>query len=360
MDQPMDRVWWNQITNAQRFINGAVENALSGKSIVLSLPEEIPWYATLRRRIETGLQNQDASKSFVSIRSPEKEVGRFLLHQYCEGETRSQYRPNLSYAAFLAQTDHMLLNNRYVWVENVPPNLWREWMEFLSEYHTACPKGKRQAVFLLICRDCSLLIPQRRQVAWMNYSRLIHDYDSFTFCSLVASSVTCDSCLRPYLVELVHSLCGNDIELCAACMADGQAFLENPEATLEAIVQTQYRSNEQPFTLPPAVHGRVSPVWAAQIKTIFPLLERYRNYLVEQYAAQIQRNLPIQSLYNEIWEPQEAELGVLFYMTRSGVLPLPLSEYNRLGQFREARNKLAHSKPLSLSLIEELYQFKEK
>jgi len=354
----MERVWWEQITNARGFLQKTVDAALSGKSVLLSLPEYIPWYDALRDGIETELNNLDASKTFECLSSPESEIGKFLLYRYCGEEKRGKYRPSLTYPVFLAQCSDIVLNDRYIWVEDIPKNCWKEWMDFLSMYHIAMRKDKRPAVFILVCRESGLKIPSKRQIVQVNYWNLVHNYDSFTFCTLAASDSPCRAALRPYLAELAYSLCGNDIELCAACIASGQRFLEAPETALRDIIRTQRRSSGEPFCydLSPDAVGR--RIWESQIKTVFPLIEHYRHSFVERYARGISQNLPLRgSAYEEIEEPQDVELGLLFYLVKGCSLHVHPDEYDRLELFRNARNRLAHLKPLALEMIEEIYRF---
>lgn len=361
----MNHVWWDKITNAHRFIDAIVNTALVGSSVILTLPQQIPWFDTLYTYIKEELENQDSVKSFIDLSSPKQDVGKFLLNQFCTEEQRIQYRPSQSCAVFLGQCRSTVLNDHYVWVEDIPRDLWKDWIDFLTEYHANMCSNRSPAVFFLVCTEDGVQISPRRNVSCFNYRQQIHEYDYFSFCMLAASSSALGAsnnktALRSYLAELTYALCGNDIELCAACIATGRRFLEKPEETLHLIMRTQRRSDGFSFfcnTSPEAVSRKI---WEAQIKTVFPCIEHFRQQFIDNYTKEIQSLLPMKgSDLEEIHEPLDVELGLLFYMVRGCLLQVSTEEYKQLEMFREARNLLAHLKPLSLPMIEKIYQITE-
>ena len=49
----MDRLWWNQVPNALRFVNSIIDELQDEKNVVLALPQYVPWYLSFRERIES-------------------------------------------------------------------------------------------------------------------------------------------------------------------------------------------------------------------------------------------------------------------------------------------------------------------
>ena len=41
-------IWWENIINAKIFIDSVVEAVSKGESVVMCLPKDIPWEATMR------------------------------------------------------------------------------------------------------------------------------------------------------------------------------------------------------------------------------------------------------------------------------------------------------------------------
>ncbi len=94
-------------------------------------------------------------------------------------------------------------------------------------------------------------------------------------------------------------------------------------------------------------------IWLAQIKTIYPKIEEYRENFVQKYFDRIALQLPISAPYGEVYtEPKDVELGTLSYMAGNGNLSLSTSAYDKLKAYKEARNKLSHLNTLS---IQEIY-----
>lgn len=48
----LDKVWWTHIIKAHKFEEDIVKAAAEGKSVLLSLPENVPWKNTLLDMVE--------------------------------------------------------------------------------------------------------------------------------------------------------------------------------------------------------------------------------------------------------------------------------------------------------------------
>ena len=87
-------------------------------------------------------------------------------------------------------------------------------------------------------------------------------------------------------------------------------------------------------------------IWLAQIKTVYPVLEEYREDFVQRHSSAIARHLPITSSYGETYDdPNDVELGTLKYMADNGMLYLSAKEYESLKTNKDARNKLSRLAP---------------
>ena len=96
-------------------------------------------------------------------------------------------------------------------------------------------------------------------------------------------------------------------------------------------------------------------IWLAQIKTIYPYLEEYREEFVQKHHSAIAKQLPIQTSYGETYnDPKDVELGTLMYMAVNGYISLGSQEYEKLKKYKEARNKLSHLTALSIGDIRAL------
>lgn len=354
----MDKVWWEQITNARRFIEEAVNTILEGNSVILTLPVHVPWYETMFERIVGRLSEENSNNKVDCCESPEKNVGGFLLERYCRKEKRAMYRSGISYAEFLAKSEDIVLNDRYVWVRRIPENLYEEWIDFLVEYKKNMTASKSPAVFILETQNADFQRKAKKGIKKISFDQTINAYDKFTFCTLSASGTSCREYLRPYLAELVSNVCSDDIELCAACIGAWKSFLNNPEQTIRSIEEESCRSDGTVFEDKDNKEKIERKIWESQLKFIFPLVEQYRSHFIKMHFRQLLQSLPIKDTFGElIDEPQGVEIGMLVYLVGNGKITVSSEEYAKLSLFKEARNKLAHLGILNFQMVEELLRW---
>lgn len=338
----MDRLWWNHITKAHKFIEDLAAAAVEGKSILLSLPRQVPWRETLLELVGDRLKMETPNNTFEAIACPEEEVGLFLLNHYCRSERRATYRYGKSYAAFLGECEDTVLNDRYLWIFDIPKEKYEEWLDFITEYNQNVTV-KTPAVFILETSDPKFANQAKKGIKKIAFDQNIGAYDKFAFCALAATENHCKEYLRPYLAELAALVCSEDVELCAQCVCAGSEFLRDPRGVIEEITSQRCRSDGEPFQFDKSAEEVERLVWETQLKNIFPVIERYRSRLIRKYRKPIQGALPINNPYGEkVIHPEEVEVGMLVYLAGSGVISLNAAEYEELVQFREARNKLAH------------------
>ena len=80
----MDAIWWGQITKANHFIQTIANSILDHNSIVVSLPERMPWERTFYDNIEGILRQGNPEYKLKFHDCPTKEAGEFLLEEYSE------------------------------------------------------------------------------------------------------------------------------------------------------------------------------------------------------------------------------------------------------------------------------------
>lgn len=343
----MEQLWWCGISRANRFVRRISETVLSNRNVFLLLPARLPWYDTMHDLAEQYLSSGNPFNTLCTIQCPDQSAGPYLLEHFCKEEKRYAYRPGISYAKFLAQSDDITLNRRYLWVRGVTAKQRKDWSDFFAEYRRYLPAGTAGAAVILELEDNSQP-PACKGFTALRFSDEIDPYDRYTFCALASANVELSRPLRPYLAELVSTICGNDLELSVFCIRNWKAFLQNPADVLHHAVYTGAVSADCiPF-------DRLdNKIWESQIKLLFPLIETYRAHFVAGHREEIARYLPVQNAFGEeIHNPQDVELGTLFFWVKSGKITISDGECSRLTLYREARNKLAHLTPLSFELAE--------
>ena len=339
----MDKLFWQQMTNARRYIDDAVSTLTASencKSVSLVIPKDIPWYTTMKSLIESGVKQHNAMKSMDIIDCPEEAPGKYLLDSYCKREKRATYRPVKSYAQFLAEAEDIVLNDKYIWVRNIPnTGKYHEWESFITEYNQKMKKENTPAVFILeyIGEES---FQDRKALSVLCYRDYINPFDYYTLATMIASGVSVEDKLKPYLSELASCLCGDNLSACAACVAGGERFLTDPISFME--------ENGIAYTLAADEKSLKKQIWEVQIKILFPRIENYRSSFIEKYKSQIENVLPINGPFGAMIESvEEVEIGPLSYMAGSRLIDVPAREGIKLSEIKTARDMLAHIKPLA-------------
>ena len=198
----------------------------------------------------------------------------------------------------------------------------------------------------------------KRGIKQYLFDDYINEYDRLVFSVLASSSLKEDPLLKNYLAELVATVIGNDIELCAECLKRYHDFLLNPKALIDDIIKNYKNSNNESYVFNKSEDEITHCIWLAQIKTMYPIIETFRGKFIEKHAAIISAELPIASAYGELYtEPKDVELGTLIFMAGNRKIYLNSQEYDILKIYKDARNKLSHLTILSLQEIHQLCSY---
>lgn len=354
----INNIWWQQVSNAVRMINNIIEQLIEEKSIALVLPEHTPWYGFFINHIEDSLHTNNSDNSFeildISDISAEN-AGKYIAEKYCTSEKLSYYWPGETYAEFLAKSDDIVLNSRYLWIKGINEENYRQWADFVSEYISECDKNKKRASFILECKDEKNSISIRRAgLHTIYWNEIIKPYDYYMFSSLMVSSINCCDEIKHYIAELIYAVSKGDVELCAEIAGYGEKFAENPITILNECTQKSCRSDNSEFIAPDANFTNTA-IKETQIKKIFPMIERFRNRFISENYSQIDYFLPMENNNRElISEPYELEIGTLKFISDKKSLGISDKEKDEINFFHMARNKLAHNKILSYDEVKKI------
>jgi len=341
------------VPNAFAFISDIVECLLSEKSIVLNCSGDFPWYSYMVRNIKEWVKQQNSTKRFECA-SDVADPGAYLLKEFCKEGKRAEYRPSKSYAKFFAESDDIVLHERYLWIKIRSKEQLEAWLKFVSEYIKERGKNKDIAVFILEWTGKGGVLA-KKGIKICSFDEYLSEYDRFVFCTLAASAIRERSFIKNYLTELVANVVDNDIELCAQCLENYREFLRDPYVTIRRITDEKVRSDGSEFNFEKSKSEVDHLIWLAQIRSVYPVLEEYREDFVQKNKMEIARQLPITSSYGEIYSnPEDVELGTLKFMADDGRMNLNQKEYDRLKISKEARNKLSHLTPLTLDEVKKL------
>ena len=346
----MEHIWWERVPSAIALSAAVIEQLLDEKSALLQFSSGFPWHDYFVEYIKEAVKQQNSSKSFELVCNVE-DPGPYLLRTQCKAEKRAQYRPTKSFAQFFAESDDIVLHERYFWIRVGSVKEFDAWHSFVSEYVKSRGKGKATAAFVIEWHG-DKNIRAKKGIRLISLDDYIGEYDRIVFATLAASSIKGDTFLKDYLTELTTAVVGNDIELAAECIKNYRSFLKNPAECIAMIIENNLRSDGSEFLFERSTEDVDRCVWKAQIKTIYPLIETFRGEFVKRHWDAIQKELPITSSYGEIYDsPEDVELGTLVYMVGTGRLKLEQEEYNLLEAYKNARNSLSHLTILSLEEV---------
>ena len=190
-------------------------------------------------------------------------------------------------------------------------------------------------------------IVRKKNINVFSYEKEIGPYDRFTFNMLLSTEFKAGNFFKQYLAELVSNIVENDIELSAECIRYGERFISQPYETLREICGEDYKGKSRDEI--------DTAIWTTQIKLIFPLTETFRRDFIKRKEKLIRAGLPCQTGFGEtVYEPKEAEIGLLYFLNARDRWPLHQHEYEQLYLYHEIRNKLAHMGTLSYEQLKQL------
>lgn len=352
----MDQVWWNKVTNAVRFTENISESINSGYSVILQLPEYVPWYAAMKEIVKTTVTCDNSTRAFNETVDQGTEPGEYLISKYCKQEVRAHYRPSFGYSGFLAKTEDITLNQSILWVRGADTNQVRKWHSFITDYNKALGKKKMGGLFVIEAMDVSS-IRETKGVKIISYDAYIENYDNYVFNMLAAAELKESKLFKQYLSETVSGMFPDDVEFASHCISKGRGFLENPIQNIEEIIDERKRSDGSFFELKYTEKELQESLWEAQIKILFPLIEKHRSAIITKYKKQIEPLLPIKAAYGEEFtEVSEVELGTIAFLVTTGEINVDQHDRHKIHLLRDVRNTLAHIGVVSQKEVDELFK----
>ena len=336
-----EKIWWEDLNGPRRFLGEAAEKLSCGKSVVLCLPNRVPFEKSMRDVLEKLLLKGTQSIKVVDAEKISSEPQEYVLKEFCDD--KDGFRPfnKGAYAEFLAKRTGIALNSSCIWIRNASPAQVEKWFSFIADYQNFLG-GKRGGVFLL---EAGEDFTAKSGVEILSYADKISGYDSFAFNIFAAADFgNKNRLMKQYLAELVSALTEGDVEFGAACIAASDDFLKNPEEFFSNILW------EGKFTSGKSTDDIEHAIWSTQLKLIFPLVETFRRNFIRRYEEQIKNTPPYYSA------PEEVEIGQLYGLFNQRRWLIGESDGDDLEMYREVRNKLAHLGTLSFEELQKIFE----
>lgn len=329
-------IWWTALPN-----NIAVREKISTafideKSVCLLVGEgSVAWSRIFLNLLESSARSISGDRHFEVCEPPcGADPGEYLMEKFCTEADRTKYWFTQERADFLAELPTTVLHQRYVYVAGLTKADCEKWVDFVNKYTQQC-EGRSHAVFVLECHKSEM--QQKQGLEYINYGKNTTDHDCFIFCLATVSTLECSGSEESYIAQLAANLADGDIELAGELAINGIELAAKPYTAAHRLI------SDKDNMLTDKVE---KAVWDAQLKQLFPLLERFRSAFIKKYEHQLSSFLPIKNSFGErVDDVKDLELGAISFLSNRMIIPP--DDKLILDKCHNARNQLAHIKTVS-------------
>lgn len=381
MYQDPSKLWWDNITGPQNLIGSIVESLRDGTSVILLVPDDLPWRKAMRDSVEESLRSSAPNLVISQIDcetdcEPDDngsiDVARFLLECYAEPEVACGYRQasGLSIQKYIASK--RVLNNRVLWVKGMGPSQVRDWVGFCAKYH---PDHDTDGLFVIEAYADEIKNIPMGTFDVVRYDDFITQYDALLFNNMAVSGLSRNTAQVQYVAALASSLCNKDVELSSDLISGYDLICTSAEKALidlseDSYYHARYEAENLPKGHPFSLikQGELKElenhVWKAQLQRILPLIEEERMSLINTRKDDIEEALDtaytsangtsktgIYEYGERVTDPYDVEFGTLCYMmslyradnTEQFLVSFRVpADRDRIWLLRDMRNKIAH------------------
>jgi len=326
--------FWDKVSGASRFLSDAADKLSDGRSVMLDFDGDVPWsdimIRSLTDRLIACLDSRSVNTFSVgSVKNP----GEFLLKTYFKESERRNYWPTDSAARFIANNPNSTIHHRFVVLEDIPRGMTEKWASFVCEYMSCFTDDRDSALFVLITNNAKSA--DSKHLAVFNYDDYISGYDCLIYCMNILSDIKCSATAKKYLAELAVQLAEGQIETAGALAEYGVSLAEDTKAVLSSVVRDHSYDDMDDFIK--------MNTWEAQIRIVYPELEKFRRSFIRKYEEKLKRHLPVTDSSGEkIRDARELELGQLVMICSNETTLAEKTDYDRLVRRKNARNLIAH------------------
>ena len=335
----------------------SVANSLteSEKSVVFLLPENVPWHSEMHGKLETLLSKPDRKFEIIAP-AQDIEPGTFILDRYFKSEVRDRYRPTVGHTKFIASNDETSpFRDSFIIVMVKSKAQLSNWVDFIKGYEKEKRAyGSHGCLFILeyLQKSGEKHHSTMNTVKWDDF---IHDYDKHMFALLSVSQIKENREILEYLSEFISLLCHDDVELAAELAAHGMECVFAPEKAIADINENALRNNGDTYNI--AIDSRQisSILWEAQIKILFPKIEKFKSDLIVACEQFFNDGFTYTTPYGrEKIDYHELEIGEILFLYSEGRVNLPEELVKKAKFYKECRNSLAHSTPISFDDVKKI------
>ncbi len=334
-------IWWKYIPSARRFRKKVTGFLSEDSSVHIIVPKEFPYLEEFTDEVVSKTLDCFSDRSSRRCKS-DMEAEEWIKNNFYSEEERLYLNPRISIANSIVENENTIFHSMVIVISSDNEQTIKDWLQFISSYFHG-REGKKKAVFLIISQKKGMAVQNMRMLDYMDYA---DSYDFQAFASLLSADLKMGDRFKSYLTELA-CLCGKkNAEKIAYFINEAIYFLKDPIS----VCVSEYGMDKKEME---------SLVWKAQIRTVYPIIEDFRQILIRKRRKDLEHLLPVANAFGEtIAKPEDLEIGTLSYLVDNYQLNLPYDMIRVYRTFRESRNKLSHISILSYDEICTLLEWK--
>jgi hypothetical protein len=378
--QESGRLWWRSITGPVKLIAHMVRHLRDKNSVLLRVPEDLPWRKEMRIATEALLRDAEENLliSYIDCQDECPEVtniGDFLLEKFAasEPDVRNGYRQASGQSIGQYILEKKVLKDRILWIKGMSENQLSAWVSFCGNYKA---ESISQGLFVLECYSTNSYNSLPSHLQQIKYDDFVSSYDSLLFDNLLIANTDIPLAWKKYIAAVVFSLCGVDAEVSEYFMNNTDLTTTEPvTALMEISGQEKFAkrkmmenlNHDHPFFLIRTEQSDelTKKLWEAQLQVIYPLIELERASFINQWKNEIEDILQAERIIQHgdlLLNAFDVEIGTLYKMQRlrkndagnEYYLYLPnQNDRGYLSLLYELRNSLAHTKTCGLGKVKE-------
>lgn len=388
------KLWWDGITGPALYVQAIVDNLAEAKSVILVVPEDIPWHSQMYSSAAQALREYDPELllDFVDCQvedfsdsTRKTNIPFYLLDRYAYPEVKNGYRQSSGRSVQQYLVSNRVLFNRVIWVTNASSKQASEWIRFCREYRA---KKRYDGLFVIEITAGGIDQSIHSVSNILDYNVFTTYYDTLLFNNIVCSKHNGPIEWLQYKATALALICNQDAELSGYMLNMCDFKSQSPIEVLRGIVDDPLcvqrydmskLSREHPVLMIQSNETKSleHSLWKAQLQIIFPMIESERIQIIERYRDVIEEAVKTEyfdfnrcinryvTQYGERLENAfDAEVGTLYRMshlrcasdTSQYLFFLPDEEDRvRLALLHDMRNSIAHVEPCSIDLVNQFF-----
>ena len=177
------KLWWDDITGPATYVRMIVDNLAEAKSVILIVPEDIPWHNQMYSSTSQAMREYDPELLLEFIDCQDENfsdstgktnIPFYLLDHYAYPDVKNGYRQSSGQSIQQYLVSKKVLLNRIIWVTNASAEQASEWIQFCREYRA---KKRYDGLFVIETTESVFNYGVRAGSNMLNYNEFTTYYD---------------------------------------------------------------------------------------------------------------------------------------------------------------------------------------